>query len=77
MILLSSTRSRSTARRATSSSAAREKTAPVGLFGLLRRITFVRGVTAARTRSGSRSKPVRSCVATGTGTPPTSRTCSG
>ncbi len=40
-------------------------------------IAFVRGVTAARSRSGSRSNPVRSCVATATGTAPTSRACSG
>ena len=31
---------------------------------------FVRGVTARRRASGSRSNPVDSCVMTGTGTPP-------
>ena len=40
-------------------------------------IAFVRGVTAARSRSGSRSKPVASRVGTATGTAPTSRACSG
>src|SRR5262245_272997 len=40
-------------------------------------MTFVRGVSAARRRSGSRSNPVASSVATGTGTAPTRRICSG
>src|SRR2546426_11258733 len=70
-------RSRSSASFATAASDAGENTAPVGLFGLLRTITFVRGVTAARNRSGSRSNPVVSDVGTATGTAPTSRVCSG
>ena len=49
----------------------------MGLFGLLTTISFVRGVTAARRRSASRSKPLASVVATSTGTPPSRRTCSG
>ena len=63
--------------RATTSRAERENTAPVGLLGLLTMMTFVRGVTARRTRSPSRSNPLASTVSTTTGTPPTSRTCSG
>ena len=65
------------ANRATASSAAREKTAPVGLFGLLSTISFVRGVIAARTRSGSRSKPDPSRVSTATRTASSRRACSG
>src|SRR2546426_7950134 len=70
-------RSRSSASFATAASDAGENTAPVGLFGLLSTITFVRGVTAARNRPGSRSNPVVSDVGTATGTAPTSRACSG
>jgi hypothetical protein len=70
-------RSRSTASLATSASACGENTAPVGFPGLSSTIMRVRGVTARRSASGSRSKPVDSCVITGTGTPPSSRTCSG
>src|SRR3989454_5379779 len=70
-------RSRSSASFATAASDAAENTAPVGLFGLLSTITFVRGVTAARNRPGSRSNPVVSDVGTATGTAPTSRACSG
>ena len=63
--------------RATAWSVTGENTAPVGLFGLFSTMSFVLGVTAAAMVSGSRSKPVSSRVETITGTPSTSRTCSG
>jgi len=37
-------------------SSCREKTLPVGLFGLLKMMARVRGVTARRSRSGSNVK---------------------
>ena len=55
----------SLARSATSSSSARENTRPVGLCGVLRRTTRVRGENAARSdssstaKSGNRSTEVR------------------
>src|SRR4026209_1001390 len=70
-------RSRSTASLATSARLWGENTAPVGLPGLSSTIRRVRGVTARRSASGSTSKPLDSCVITGTGTPPSNRTCSG
>ena len=49
-------------------------TAPVGFAGEPTTIAFVRGVIAARTRSGSMCQPPAASVSTKTGTPPQNRT---
>ena len=57
---------------ARSATASRSKTTPVGLAGLFRRMSLVRGDRAALTLSTSRANP--GCVSTTIGVPPAKRT---
>lgn len=68
---VTTSRSRSTASAATAASSSRVRTVPVGLCGVLRRISRVRGVTASRSSSRSRwYAPSRGRSVTGTRVPP-------